>query len=632
MNKENYNDFLKAKDFAKTNRKKEALLIFERLLEEEPEDKRIKYEYLKLVVKLGDKDKALKYLIPWSQSDEKGERDFALLSLGKLAVSENNEKEALEYLMPLIKDEGNKYFPALYELGSLYFNLKNYQEATEYLSLSICSQQRNIVAFSKYKLGVSYMEIGSLEKAKEEFIWLLSGTSKDRSLALVKLGQIEARCGNYLESKKYYEDLALMDNPKDKVFSKLGIALLESELGDITIAESNLEELIDNPLINRFYVIFELSKVKIKMRKFGQARHYLNMLLESDNPMDKDFATFQIALIEERVGNVDKAASIFEDTNFADNEYYLVRIGKIKAKAGEYEEALEVLEPLLNSEDKNIVILTKNEIAKLEVKFGNYLKARELYKEVYEEGSLRDKTFAMMELGILSLNIEDYENAEVYLKSLIDNDFIGEKAKFFYGKLLARTGRVSEAIEMFKSVNIEKTSLVHFELLKLYVQSKDYEKALNEFSFISSQDFFASEAKKYLTYIKYKLGNNVSCDDYFSSQLVDYDIARAISLTEENRNIDGNYFENCRFDSDLSMEELYNEVLDVLDDLNVKHIGIYDEYIYDFGANIGDFYSYRTPFIKIVALAGTRNILSIQPIYSKHLNAIKKNKYKVRVK
>ena len=636
MNERDYSKFLSAKNLIKNRKYWDALLVLEKLLDKD-DDIRIKYEYLKLAIKLGENEKALKYLIPWYNNGESNERTFAAFSLGKIAVKERNEEEALKYLGPIIEKKGYNYFFAAYELGCLYFYLNDYEKAIHYFSIANTSSNNNTAALSKYRIGVSYMELGSFDVAKKYFLELLNGTSKDKSLALVKLGQIEHKLGNYIESKQYYDELSLSPNFKDKAFAKLGIALLEVELGDVSLAESLLEELIDNKLINRNYVIFELSKVKIRLRKFGEARKYLNILLESGSPKDRDFAIYQLGIIEERVGNSEKATSLYEDSSFTDesfnNEYCAIRVGKIKAKDGEYEEALEIFEPLLDSPDKSVVVLALAEIARLETKFGNYLRAKTLYEEICEIGNNKDKSFALLELGILSMQFEQFEEAMMYLVPLFENSFVDDKAKFFYAKLLVRLNQYFEAIELLEGVKLNNQDPVHFELLKLYILTEQYDKALNEITYVSDKELHGWDMSKYLYFIKSKFGILDAPKDYYSRQVANYSREEAIKLNKRNFNVNEEYLEDARFDKDLSMETLYNEISDILDITLVEHFGIYDRRIYDFGAMIGDFCNYRTPFIEIITIADTDKILSIQPVYSKHSNVMKNNKNnKVRVR
>jgi len=140
------------------------LIILERLHELEPEDRIIKFELTKLLVKKETTVKrGKKYFEELLKTPN---RNYALLELGKLEVSEGNIEKARTYFEELLNTPSRNY--ALLELLFLSIKQTNYLEAYTWLEIIVEERDVSIVSIKDISFYLKYKMNWLTEKEKKE--------------------------------------------------------------------------------------------------------------------------------------------------------------------------------------------------------------------------------------------------------------------------------------------------------------------------------------------------------------------------------------------------------------------------------------------------------------------------------
>lgn len=206
------------------------------------------------------------------------------------------------------------------------------------------------------------------------------------------------------------------------------------------------------------------------------------------------------------------------------------------------------------------------------------------------------------------------------------------------GSYYLRNGDFEKAEESFKTIltgNPSETETCYglHGLIKIYVHQDKWEDALRCFDRLVKVSELADYKLSHFSNIRFLLlyKNNYingkeKMDNYFERQLVDYDKNETINHIKrhlEKLNPDGTKFKTFHsvFSSETNIEELYDYVLEKINDINPSSYDLVDYYKVDINEKIGETYSNKeTKCVEVVTVPNTKQILSIYPVLKNHIN------------
>lgn len=517
---------------------------------------------------------------------------FAII---KTLIKCGKTDEALE-LLDNILENGKPYEQefALFEHGIIAAKNKEVEKAYEYL-LPLTEKDNRFKYNALFHLGKLEIYKQNLDKAKEYFLPIINSCTKpiERRFATFELGKIEMSQGNLEKAREYFLPL-LNETKKDRAFA-----------------------------------LHKLGQLEIKANNYDKAREYLKLLLKNDNKQDKSFALFELGSLEQNLGNLKEASKYFTKLDELENNIQTKSNQNSNLSDGEkLRDNLESFAESTNTKIKNYGLI---ELGKHQAKRGNLYEAKEYFLQILEDGNEKEMAFASLELGKIEIRLGNYDKACEYLEPLKSDIYINNAVYFELGKLEFGKGNTQQAIEYLnKLLNTTIKDFAKFELVKIYISNEDYENALKySYELLESEEITKDKVKKYIDYSKYKLGllkEEDIKDEYFYKQLTNYDKDLAIYHIKNNLNLNGVTLKYSELDNDLDIEELYDEVLYILPEIEKKNIGIYDKYLYDYGATIGKSANKRTSVIAITTWSNTNQILTIYPVAEKSKNYVRTKK------
>jgi len=116
---------------------------------------------------------------------------------------------------------------AAFQLGNLYFRLKNIVEAISYYSMVVSGNILELLGEASFALGEIFYQQGHYDKALNSFqtaIGHLRETSLCFFLTQLEMGNLQKRRGRYEEAKKSYK--IVLDHAKDEEIRKAAKELL----------------------------------------------------------------------------------------------------------------------------------------------------------------------------------------------------------------------------------------------------------------------------------------------------------------------------------------------------------------------------------------------------------------------
>lgn len=397
----------------------------------------------------------------------------------------------------------------------------------------------------------SYVILGRLyklnnqgDKAKEAFKTVL-GSEPDSRDALLSLTQL------YLDQGDYKEAIGLLENvPEDEMDSSL-LGMLAYAYGQnhevdksVETFEKALSEEPDNQELRRSYAevlmangrsddareqlkkilqsdpqdgstYLRLGQMDRQTGKFDQARQELDRAhtLMPDNPE----VPYQQALLEDSVGNEDKAAGIVEDllkkTEKPDGQYslgeannraiFLERLGIIYRSQEKYDKAIATFQkilPLGKSEApraEGLII----ETLRLSGKPAEALKRAEEAVKKYPE----DRSLKMLQASLLGEQGQ-VDRAVQELQGLLDGTPGDRETQLVIAQVYSQAKRYPEAEAAARkalalSPQPDDQIRVNFILGSIYEREKKYDLAEEQFKKVLAADPLNSAAANYLGYM-----------------------------------------------------------------------------------------------------------------------------------
>ncbi len=528
-------------------------------------------EWSKAEIKLANYDSAIEVI---NRITDKDKRE---LYLGEAYYAKGDFKEALNHY----SKSGLPY--SNLSIGWTYTALKDYKKAASF--------------FAKAK--GEYPEESSFLYAKSLFL----SNNKDSENAFLSYlkdfpeGKYTARTYSYLadikenegkieEAIQYLKKIPLGD-PSLAGFSYYRIGLIEHERGNYKEAIEYFDSVGENDLYfwdARYWKALTLSK----QGNENEALTNLIPISKSSSTL-KNESLFEIALIYKKRGDYNQAKEIFKNVEGELWDEACIEVGNILLKEENYVEAYSEFMKVVEMGKGNVNLalfqaaLTKkkqgefnnslgllekyeqkfpggNEIGKVHLLKGDiyqnlkeYRKAMEEYNKVDTEKSPELAPYVLEAKGWAWMGLKRYDMAFNNLEELSKKfpDFCSRAEIYFQlGNAAYAMGDTKAAERAFRQVQGERKPEALFNLGKMYLENKEYNKAIEEFVNIK-RDFSVSnysEVSSYYIALALRKSNDLRASNEHLYTMIS-ESQDAEILVESFLLLGDNYFDQAKFDS-----------------------------------------------------------------------------------
>jgi tetratricopeptide (TPR) repeat protein len=430
-----------------------------------------------------------------------------------LSNSKDSEKAFLYYLK---KYPNGKYTQrANSYLADINKNNGDTEKAIQYLK-EITISDPSLSGFAYYKMGLMEHEKGNHSKAVEYFD-KVSGSDP------------------YFVDAMYWKSLSLTEEGR-----------IDEALMNLTLVSQNDSELQDEAL-------FEIARIYKNRSDYTQAIGYLGKI--EGNLWDE--ANIEIGNILLKQGKISDAYSKFIEVvqkNTGNVNLALFQAAIAKKKLNEFDKSLKLLETY----EKNFP--EESEIDKVRLLKGDiyqnlkeYRKAMSEYDKVNLEKNPDLTPYVLEAKGWAWMGLERYDMAFNNLEELSEKfpDFCSRAEIYFQlGNAAYAMGNLKSAERAYRQVKGDRKPEAIFNLGKMYLENKEYSKAIEEFVYIK-RNFSLSEysgmSSYYIALTLRKKNDLRASNEQLYSMIPE--IFDAEILSESFLLLGDNYFDQAQFDS-----------------------------------------------------------------------------------
>ncbi|HUU41393.1 MAG TPA: tetratricopeptide repeat protein, partial [Desulfatiglandales bacterium] len=252
-----------------------AINTLRKILAKAPEDTELRIRLAGYLEKEGRLKEAVEeYLIIMPKLSE-DEKIASMKNIGYLLFQTGQKNDALQWYLKAAKYDKND--PNLYyNIGSIYDELKNYDQAEKYLSLAIDLKKDDIEG--RLMLAQSLFNKGKLIEAKR-YVQEVLEINPGHMDSLTLLAAILEKEGNKKAAKEIYAKI-LSNDPKNTIIL-FNLGILEAEKGDVKKAVNYLNQLlkIDPEDVQAREALFDIyQRQKKNDLAFDQARILIKLI------------------------------------------------------------------------------------------------------------------------------------------------------------------------------------------------------------------------------------------------------------------------------------------------------------------------------------------------------------------
>ena len=528
-------------------------------------------EWSKTEIKLNNFDSAIEVI------KQIADRDKKELYLGEAYYGKGDYKQALAHYskssLPYSKLSAGWAYMGLkdYEkAASVFSNLKGeYKEegAFLYARAILLSNDKNaekafIEYLGEYPAGkytaraYSYLadideNNGDIEKAIETFKKIplvdpsLSGFSNYR------IGLIEYERGNYDKAIEYFDNVSGSDSYfLDAMYWK---SLAQNKQGKREEALINLHLVSKNSPELRNEALFEMSRIYKNNRDYKHALDFLNKI-GGELWDESRIEIGNILLIQEKYNDAYSRFLEVIEKNQGSENLALFQAAVTKKKLNDFETAVK----LLNEYEKRFP--QGNEINKVYLLKGDIYQNRKEYRNALNEYNKIDLEkspdllpYVLEAKGWAWMGLKRYDMAFHNLEELSENfpDFCSKAEIYFQlGNAAYAMGDIKSAERAYNQVKGDRKPEALFNLGKMYLDNKEYNKAIEEFINIKNNFSLSEYSQTSSFYIALALRKKndlrASNEQLYSMIKQSYD---AEVLTESFILLGDNYFDQAKYDS-----------------------------------------------------------------------------------
>jgi len=430
-----------------------------------------------------------------------------------LSSSKNSDKAFISYLK---KYPEGKYSPRAYSyLADINENNGNTEKAIQYLQ-EIPLVDASLSGFSYYRIGLIEHESGNYNKAIEYFD-NVSGSDP------------------YFLDAMYWKSLSL------------------NEEGRIEEALVNLHLVSKNSSVLRNEAIFEIARIYKNRGDYKKAMKYLNSIVGEL----WDESRIEIGNILLKQGNINEAYSKFMEVVEKDKgsvNLALFQAALTKKKLNEFDNSLSLLEtyekkfPFDSEIDKAHML--KGDIYQ---NTKEYRKALESYDKVNLEKSPDLTPYVLEAKGWAWMGLKRYDMAFHNLEELSKNfpDFCSKAEIYLQLGNAAYAMGDSKSTELaYRQVKGDRKPEALFNLGKMFLENKEYNKAIEEFVNIKKNFSLSnySEISSYYIALSLRKKNDLRASNEQLYSMISKSQDAEI-LVESFLLLGDNYFDQAKFDS-----------------------------------------------------------------------------------
>ncbi|MEO0293869.1 MAG: tetratricopeptide repeat protein [candidate division WOR-3 bacterium] len=528
-------------------------------------------EWGKAEIKLSNFDSAIKVI---NQIMDKDKRE---LYLGEVYYAKGEFRQAIKHY-----SKSNLPYSEL-SIGWTYLELKDYKKAAEIFS----------------KLKGEYKEEGSFLYAKSLFL-LNDKNSEKAFLSYIEnfpKGKYKGRAYSYLadlseakgkieEAINYLKNIPSVD-PSLTGFSYYRIGIVEYERGNYDTALEYFDSIKEgDPYF--WDGAYWKGLTFQKQNKIDEAISLFSLIVK-ESPSLKNEALFEIAQIYKNRKEYFKAKEFFEKVKGELEDEANIEIGNILLKEEKYNEAYLKFKEVVENKKGNVSLaLFQSAIAKKKMNdFEGSLSILETYERQFPEGeeidealllkgdlyqNLKDYKRSLEEYGKVNLKrspeltpyalegkawalmgLKKYEEAFKSLEELSERfpDFCSRAEVYLQlGNAAYAMGDLKSAERAYRQVKGEKKPEALFNLAKMFFESREYNKAIEEFLNIKRNFSLSkySEISSYYIALSLRKKNDFLASNrelyYLISESQNIEI-----LTQSFLLLGDNYFDQAKFDS-----------------------------------------------------------------------------------
>jgi len=428
-------------------------------------------------------------------------RDHALYKLGIIFYNEKNYANSRFYLTQLLDEypESEYVGSALYWIGESFSKENRLNEAVDFLKQAIASQKNNKFAdYSIYTLGTVYEKLGDYNNAVKSYDELLSF---HRDSKLIPAAQI--RIGiSYFKLKDYQSSILEFNNPLIKNLPKEQYAeslyLLANSyyrVKDYSNAEKTYKIVLNNfPSSNIIREVkYSLAWSYFQQQEYSKAFNYFDELSKGNDSLSiKSY--FWKAEAKRYAGQEPEAFKLYKEflLKYPDSELgYGVQyqLGLVYFNDKKFELAQQFLQTALESKDPAIKAKSLTLLGEIKLEQKDYSSAISNFSEVLNladlPGEFRKR--ALLGLGSASFYSGNYQDGISYLGKLIagDKNFERDKANFLLAECYFKLDRYQDALVSYNNVSTANSELggeASYGKAYCYYNLGDYENAAYKFS------------------------------------------------------------------------------------------------------------------------------------------------------
>lgn len=371
----------------------------------------------------------------------------------KKYIEENPSGENLDYAYLL-------YSSNLIKLG-------NYNQAIEKLKILIEKFPKSEYLKDAYTyLILSYLKIDDIKSSLENYSLYKKKWGVDNFIENQIAGKIFEKGYKYYLKRKYKEGKKffnlIVENIKDGYFKKLSFyytGLIYYQKNSFEKAKESFEkakDIKDKKIKQDIYL--KIGDCYFNLRKFNEAEKYYREVKKNwPESISSKWAEFQLALIEKRKGNLNKAKEILKN---------------------------------IQTDEKNLKIKILFTLSTINMLMQDWKEARENLIEIIKNfPEYRDISEIYMRIGFVYFNEKNFEKAIEYFRKVLQlkpEEKIKERTYFGLGYTFYIKGDFKKATDIWRKLEIEFPASsflpqVLFLKGKKYFMEKNYEKGEKNF-------------------------------------------------------------------------------------------------------------------------------------------------------
>lgn len=301
----------------------------------------------------------------------------------------------------------------------------------------------------------------------------------------------------------------------------------------------------------------------------------------------------------------------------------LIELGRIEVGNRNYDKARAYFNKSIKRENN---VLAHVQLAKLEIKVGDYDKAVEILENLISTIGEDHKYYNLVLFHLTTANrrrgtLDKAQECLEKLKSAQTNRFNDEWILLEQSKIEQANNNIDAALEiLYKIINTSVHDIVLEELVKLYINYERYDLAYKYNNEILKRQKTCSRFNiaNIDAFLKHKLGielDEESKNIYFVKQLYSYSKEEAIKHISQHLDENEEKLTHSVYCEDINIEQLYNYALEKINELEPIEEGINDKYIIRCNRIVGlTIDNHKTDTVKIVVIPNTKDIITIYPI------------------